>query len=166
MRIDVHNRKQAEVLDPRPNVWVISIYTPGDDPAALKEGWERVDRYCFSDIAGDCSEMLLWVDDLRKKGRGVILFDSDMAMDMYATLTAARHFNKDIVVHCDAGVSRSQAVARFARTYFDADVVSHTIGTDQSANGLVLRHLNAIVWTEKFEATKGSFTTHSDVNDE
>lgn len=150
MRVDVHNRRQAEALTPRPDVWVISIFTPGDKPARIMYGFERVEHFCFSDIAGDCGETLMWVDELRRKGREVILFNPSMAQAMLRVLYDAQAQGKDLIVHCDAGVSRSQAVARFARYAMGADVYSHTIWTDENANGLVLRHLNRIMWDEGY----------------
>lgn len=164
MRVDVYNRKQIEKVEPRPNVWVISITTPGDDPATLKDGWEGVERFCFSDIAGDSSEMLLWVADLRAKGTYVILFDEKMAQDIREIVALAKYEGKDLIVHCDAGVSRSQAIARFAREIFGADVVSHTIHTDQVCNGLVIRHLYRIVWMgeSRISTIPGSYTWQPD----
>ena len=168
MRIDVHSRKQVAVLEPRKNVWVISINTPGDEAAPLQPGWESVHRFCFSDIAGDSVEMMLWVRELQEQGREVILFDMAMAREIRYIVQQAVRFNKDLIIHCDAGVSRSQAVARWARQVFNAEVVSHTIGTDHHANGLVLRHLMWLEWQETF-ANRGTFTTdHEDAwgNDE
>jgi len=164
MRVDVHNRKQMAVLNPRENTWVISIHTPGDDPATLREGWERVDRFCFSDIAGDNSEIMLWVRDLEAKGRKVTLFDREMANAIREIIALARFKQKDIIVHCDAGVSRSQAVARFAREVFGADVVSHTIQTDMHCNGLVVRHLFRLIWDASpgFVAHKGTYRWEMD----
>ena len=166
MKIHIHNRKQIEVLAPRENTWVFSIYTPGDKPANILPGWEVVQRMCFSDIAGDNTEMMLWVRDLRESGREVILFDSELANDVREFIAMARYEGKDIVVHCDAGVSRSQAVARFAREVFGYDAVSHTIQTDMHCNGLVIRHLNRLIWQSggtPFE--KGSYTWEPEEND-
>jgi len=168
MRVDVHNRKQVKDLNPRENVWVISIHTPGDDPAALREGWERVDRYCFSDIAGDNSEILMWARDLRAQGQEIVLFDGEMANEIREIIALARFKQKDIVVHCDAGVSRSQAVARFAREVFGADVVSHTVQTDMHCNGLVVRHLFRLIWDASpgFVAHKGTYRWEPDIDPE
>lgn len=168
MKIHVHNRRQVEALLPRPNVWVISIHTPGDKPANLYPDWERVDRFCFSDIAGDSSEVLLWVQELRAKGREVILFNKEMANEIREIIALARFKGKDLVVHCDAGVSRSQGVARFAREVFGCDVVSHTINSDIAANGLVVRHLMRLIWeaSPNFVTHKGTFTWEPEEEDD
>lgn len=162
MRVDVHNRAQVETLTPRENVWVISIHTPGDDPAPLREGWERVERFCFSDITGDSTEIMLWVRSLQERGRCVALFNEAMAEQIREMLRLASWKKKDIVVHCDAGVSRSQAVARFARQLFNADVVSHTVQTDMHCNGLVLRLLMRKEWESQM--TEGSYTCEPEVS--
>jgi len=168
MQVHVHNRKQVATLEPRENVWVISIHTPDDEPAPLVEGWERVDRFCFSDIAGDNAEMMLWAQELRERlGRTVVFFNSEMALEIINILMEAQASGKDLIVHCDAGVSRSQAVARFARQAMGATVLSHTIGVDHVANSLVLRHLNRLVWREAVPGFKpateeGTFTLERD----
>jgi len=161
MRVDVYSRKQVAVLEPRKNVWVISIHTPGDEATPLVDGWESVHRFCFSDIAGDSAEMMLWAQEIRESGHEVVFFCIDMAMEIRHIVQQAHKLGKDLVVHCDAGVSRSQAIARWTRQVFNADVVSHTIGTDHHANGLVLRHLMWLAWQEAFK-DRGTFSVEHD----
>lgn len=150
-RIHVHNRAQIERLEPRPNALVISIWTPDSSVASIKDGWHSVHRFCFSDLAGTQSEVLLWKKSLEEMGRKVILFSEEMAKQIFEVLWIA-HFSpevEEVVVHCDAGVSRSQAVARVVRDAWGVDVISHTISTDHAANGLVLQIMHRIMWEDE-----------------
>ncbi len=88
---------------------LISISCPGD-PAPLKEGWGALLRLEFHDVlAKDDYEMA------RDDGTvlNIVAFKpshADMILDFIDSLP---HEVGAVVVHCDAGVSRSAAVARF-----------------------------------------------------
>jgi len=52
-----------------------------------------------------------------------------------------------LLVHCDAGISRSGAVATFASNYLNIDFQDEYI----KPNPYVLRILNNLIWNEKYQ---------------
>jgi predicted protein tyrosine phosphatase len=59
------------------------------------------------------------------------------------------HKDKDFVVHCDAGVSRSVAVGMYLRTLFEAELTTHAIHTTRAYNSLVHRMLMRRWWQDR-----------------
>lgn len=107
MIIKVLNIEEAEAYEPDPSEVCISITSP-TVRAALRDGWQDVLRIQFSDIDG-----LRW--GLTEKQTAEIastetLFSDDMARQVVAFVRKHWHA-KRIIVHCEAGVSRSAGVA-------------------------------------------------------
>lgn len=96
--IIVLSRERAEAYKPDPGEVCISITSPGGKVAALQPGWADVLRLQFAD---DC-----W-SDAPTRGVGITPADADRAVAFFAKhLSAPR-----VVVHCEAGVSRSVSMA-------------------------------------------------------
>lgn len=142
MRVDVHSLTHAQLLEPRENTVVISIRSPGAEPAQLNEGWEEVLR--------------LWFDDVVKVPTGPIvvkdltLFSEEHAQQIHEFVES--HLDKDFVIHCEAGVSRSVAVGLYLHDVYGADLLCHEIpGANPSAttNSRVHRALLRKHWMEQ-----------------
>lgn len=108
MKIIVMPRKAAENTitgHPKNKIITISIYSSGDSPADIKCS-EKICRLNFDDVSSDSVP-------------GTIPFSKDHAdqiIDFMNKNLAAEY----LLVHCDAGVSRSPAVASaIAEFYFD-----------------------------------------------
>lgn len=140
-RVDVYNREQACALAARPDVAVISISGPGK-AAPLAEGWREVLRLEFHDIDPK------WGVILDNDGKPCIPFDESHVEQVFAF--AERNSDCDLVIHCDAGVSRSVATGLFISNEFGGELHTHAIHTTRAANGHVLTLLNRRVWHSHF----------------
>lgn len=100
------SRLEAEALLPKENWACISISTPGDGLAELREGWFAIHRTYFHDI------------DTRTSG--LIQFNLHIARQIIEFVRVLDDEDKDVVliIHCDAGISRSGAVALFINEWF------------------------------------------------
>lgn len=145
MRVDVYNREHACGLEPTPNTVVISITDPPEGPlpvlsgtdAPLKAGWDDILRLQFHDVVRIPSGM-----------EDVVAFCMDDADAIHAFIE--RYLDKDFMIHCSAGVSRSVAVGSFMREIFDADLKLHETHTDEHCNARVRRGLLRKYWKGHF----------------
>ena len=126
-----------------PGVVVISITDPGD-PLPLPE-WDKVTRLEFDDIE-DREEIL--AQDVRRRNGELgkpVPFTEKMAK--LIMLLLSDNPTSDFIVHCNAGVSRSVAVARFISEETGRKLILRgNVWSDVNANGLVLRLLHRQVW--------------------
>jgi predicted protein tyrosine phosphatase len=116
MRVEFRSREEAEDSRPDFSAAVISISDPGSRPVDLKPGWHDVLSIQFHDI-----------DMCKAYGahlRADILKRYSPAMMEHAETIASfvRRVKAEgverIMVHCEAGISRSAAVAKWiADTY-------------------------------------------------
>lgn len=122
LRVFVTDRNGARTLKPsEPFVW-ISIATPDDPAAAVSENSSGVLRLWFHDLETAPGEAFGAVYGPHK------LFDPGMASEVLRfVLDTARRGISVICVHCDAGVSRSGAVAKWLADTFDAGVSSDRV---------------------------------------
>lgn len=147
MRVDVYSRQQAVELVPVEGTVVISISSPGKE-APLQEGWDDILRVGFHDVVIPRAEMPVLVEPGVGKV-AVVMFDETMAaaIDKFAW----KYHDKNFMVHCDAGVSRSVAVGLFLKEIFQAELFTHAIHTTRAANGLVHRMLVRKYWQERLD---------------
>lgn len=137
-QVDVHNREQAESLEPIEGTVVISISGPGR-PAHLKDGWEDVLHLEFDDVVKPHSA----VPDL-------VLFSQTHVDKVHAFVEKHVEAGKDFVIHCDAGVSRSVAVGMYVNEVYGGDLNLHAIHTTAAANSRVHRGLVRKHWASRF----------------
>jgi predicted protein tyrosine phosphatase len=141
MKVDVYSREHACALEPTPNTVVISITDPPMGPlpvlsgtdAPLKAGWDDILRLQFHDVVRIPSGM-----------QDVVVFCIADADVIHAFI--AKYPDKDYMIHCAAGVSRSVAVGSFMREIHDADLHLHEIHTDEHCNSRVRRALLDKYW--------------------
>lgn len=95
----------AEELEPDETWGLVSIRSPGK-VVGLKEGWGFVLPMEFNDIT--------------TKFANFKCFDTDLAHELIAWLEniVAQGKIGSLVIHCEQGVSRSQAVGLFAHKYY------------------------------------------------
>lgn len=111
--IRVGSLKWAQALEPDPETVVISIVGPGRT-ASLKEGWKDVLSLEFYDL--DPVKFDFDLDDLEMHGA----FGPKHAQEILTFLS--KHKGSPLVIHCEAGISRSVAVGRFAATLMNVPV--------------------------------------------
>lgn len=145
------SRLQAEALSPCPDTVVISITTPGDLPASLPEGFRDVLRLSFDDLSEEMLGVPLGAipddtpDDTQVRWK---VYQLARATDAEAICDFLAYYARSpvavsVVVHCDAGVSRSAAVARFIAGRYSTPIVN--VAPDTSyANSRLLRLLNKV----------------------
>lgn len=119
MNVYVTNRFGARSLKPpQPFVW-ISVSTPGDPEALLSERFHAALRLWFHDLETAPGEAFGKVYGPHR------LFNERMAHEVIRFVAAAmRQGIQNVCVHCDAGVSRSGAIALWMRDTFGARVYS------------------------------------------
>lgn len=101
--ISVCGRCDAEELTARSDWAVISIHDPGSERAALKEGWHEILHLAFHDKE----------DESLAKATGLWkLFSPDQARRCWEFVNRERPYVRGLLVHCNAGLSRSPAIAR------------------------------------------------------
>lgn len=93
------SREIAEEMMPSPDVGIISISDPDSRIVALRPGWGAVLRLRFH--------------DLTHQWQNYVLMSADQAIDVLEWLHEHETRLSGIVVHCEAGISRSAAVAKF-----------------------------------------------------
>ena len=121
----VCNRKEAESAIFNKQVAIISLYTPGDTPAIIKQDDYQVLHLCCHDL-----------DDPKREGQVISygpaaeyrapvtlsLFSDGQALQVIGFVEAMiakgiKHF----IVHCDAGISRSPGVAVALKIIYNYD---------------------------------------------
>ena len=118
MKVFVCNRKQAEsdlseVTSARN---VISISTPGFPIAKLPGDWVwRLNLQFHDVIQEDCE----YKD---ADGNDFVIFTKEMANQVIRFVELI-HENREILIHCDAGISRSMAMGRFVSTFTPRELV-------------------------------------------
>ncbi|MFI5340708.1 MAG: hypothetical protein ACHQ7N_12830 [Candidatus Methylomirabilales bacterium] len=111
MRLTFMGRGAAERLRLADKYVMVSITDPGSRPAALHDpACVAVLRLEFHDL-----------DELPGFGGAFVLFTPEMAAQVAAFVEQWRDDVSRIVVHCEAGISRSCAVASALALYFTGD---------------------------------------------
>lgn len=122
-------RKIAENMDDGDAVLISVIHSDQPFPEH-HSGWEDIHYFVF--------------DDITMSTGGLITFDLDMATKLVSLVKTC---DSDIVVHCEAGMSRSAAIAKWVADNYDFDLVLHPkgIGTVAHYNELVYSVLDASI---------------------
>jgi predicted protein tyrosine phosphatase len=84
---------------PLPDVGMISLTDPGSRLATLRKGWGAVLKLRFHDID--------------KQWQNYVMMSVDQARELLEWVEKNEEKLTGIVVHCEAGISRSAAVAKF-----------------------------------------------------
>lgn len=134
MRVDVYSKYHAAEIEPTRGTVVISIGSP-DESYTLKPGWEDTLRIEFDDVVRIPTGMT---------GHNIIGFCMEHANTLHEFIE--RHLDKDFLIHCSAGVSRSVAVGSFMREVHEADLHLHETHTDEHCNSRVRRGLMDKYW--------------------
>lgn len=110
------SRYAAEQLSPNTNGCVISVTDPHRPPASINEGWRDILRLQFHDLV----RVDDWPGDDLLPGPCIIF--SDTHAEQVIAFLDHWHLLEDgptrLIVHCEMGVSRSAAIARFAAQRF------------------------------------------------
>lgn len=108
MKIMFVNRITAEKMELPADSAMISITTPGDDLVEFLGEWAYLHRVVFFDS-----------DEIGASEQYPPI-TMDQANALYDFLKSLKIVNPlFLIVHCDGGISRSAAVAKFAAEYFD-----------------------------------------------
>jgi len=145
MRFRVVNREEACRWNPvgEPHV-IISIHSPPDEKAAVKENefTRAVLHLGFHDL--DQEPGFSW----RKVYGEPIMFTPAMAQEIADFVAGHYHEISVIVVHCDAGHSRSPAVAAALAYRYDELETSNWFFEHRCPNRLVHRMLLNVLMDE------------------
>jgi predicted protein tyrosine phosphatase len=132
--VRVYRRGQMKFVEPEDSVNLISIWSLnfmarseyGKEDVPM-EGWNDVIKLEFDDIVSFSPKMKL------------VPFDTKMADDLLSFIEV--HEGEEFVVHCDAGMSRSVAVACFLRDDLGYDADLYAIDTDKYRNVTIMNAL-------------------------
>lgn len=109
------SKAEAEALVPEPGWYIISIRSPHEPAAVLRQGWAGVLHLVFDDI--DLNNRDAWgtVWTPEKMGRPLVPFDRSHLglIDLFVDQAINDHHTQGILINCGAGLSRSQAVRQW-----------------------------------------------------
>jgi len=141
MKVQVYSRKHMKEIEQDVDTCLISIwgkialatqnYSEDDVPM---DNWRDVLKLEFDDAVDPVLNMDL------------TLFDEEMAKKTVAFIEKYKGLN--FVVHCDAGISRSVAVATFMKDVYEYDRELFEISSDQFRNIHVMNLLRR-AWYEQ-----------------
>ena len=137
--IRVYNRTQMKSVKPEDSVNLISIWSLnfmarsqyGKEDVPM-DGWKDVMKLEFDDVVSFTPQPKL------------VPFDAKMADELLSFMES--HMGEEFVVHCDAGMSRSVAVACFLRDHYDYDVEIYSIDTDKYRNVTIMNMLRRALY--------------------
>jgi hypothetical protein len=119
--VSKHRAEIMTVLPDNDNTAIISCITPTQRQAVLDENWANVLRLTFSDAyPGD-----LYTPE-REGAENVVLFNKEHAEKIIEFLDTIHNSVDYLVMHCNAGVSRSPAVLDFVGDAYGYQVCSNT----------------------------------------
>jgi len=115
MRVDFCSKRMAEEAEPDPSVAVISITNYKDPSANLKPGWLAVLRVQFDDIDPGRNISPFLKADMLSVYRPMTEEQAEEILGFADVMVGSFNEATGILVHCEMGVSRSAAVAKFLR---------------------------------------------------
>jgi hypothetical protein len=122
------SRSIAELLFPIKDCALISISNSLSHPAQIKPGWEHIKRVYFVDGSYTHSDILTAGVNFKKDYASYINREIAIQIRQFIHEIIGAGINS-IVVHCNAGESRSGAVAKYIAETYDF-VPSNRINTD------------------------------------
>ena len=119
----VCNRKEAEHALLHDGMAVISIHTPGDEPADIRHPNDLVLHLCFSDISDPKLGTKLEIAAAENPGAIAMTMFSDQQARAVLDFVDAMMVRKitHFLIHCDAGLSRSPGVAVALNQIYNED---------------------------------------------
>ena len=135
-QVDVYSRKQVSEMRPDPRVCLISVWSTialatqdyKDMPIDLT-GWKDSLRQDYDDVTS-----LVGVPHIM-----CTLFSRAQAHELLRYIEG--HPGEDFIVHCDAGMSRSVAIAAFMAAFYGYKPVFNVTGHDNFRNIRVFNEL-------------------------
>ena len=122
MKIKSLSKQKASKYRPINNCLIISIQDGEKEYLPFKERTNHITRNRYKDI------LFLYFDDLNSKDLEKDPYNSFAFKDYHAEQIISflkKHYHAqdfdEIIIHCQAGVSRSHAVALFTAKYFEKD---------------------------------------------
>lgn len=136
-RVAVCSRTNVVKIHPMPDVALVSISTPREDyeKVVVLDGWHDSIALEFHDTIEPGKDFF---------GRRMVLFDNVRAEKLYNFLE--KNQKRDIIVHCNAGISRSMAVGRFMHDYYGhtLDLTDAGVQTTDYSNIIVYNLLRRL----------------------
>lgn len=144
-------RVQASVIIPSRNHGMISISCPSD-PAELNQLWtrERLLRLQFHD-ADDEGNINLMLGQKVMGTIGAKLFSQSDAKQVIEFAENLKNQVDTIFVHCDAGISRSAAVAKFIAEMYSLRFPESYMLYNKYVYRVLRNTLNNMTWKERYE---------------
>ena len=129
---------------PASNFSIISIYSHPDEELFTPDNLIKVRKLGCHEVLS-----LMFQDADPEKEDTDFPFTLDHAQQIKNFLDKIRDMDKEmmLLLHCDAGISRSGAVATFSSSYLDIDYRDEYI----KPNPYILRTLNNLLWSEKWQ---------------
>ena len=121
-------------MEADPYKCLLSISTPFKDycQTPTLAGWMDVISLEFDDVQSLGAVAFI--------GPSVVRFHTEQAIQLLEFLN--KYFGRDMVVHCDAGISRSVAIGCFMRDHLDYELELHGGQNEDDMNKWVYRVLN------------------------
>lgn len=138
MKVTVYSRNAASKLPPDSEKVLISISSPTKeyDYDVPSKGWKHFLPIEFDDFANE-EHFIEW--DNPKS----VLFNRELGKKIIDTIKEYKP--AEMIVHCDAGISRSVAIGAFIRDFFSYELVLTEWSDDRSKNQLVYNILRRIM---------------------
>lgn len=114
--------------------------------------WFGEDQYYMNSIfeKEHNNVLILTFDDVENSINGNISFDEKMANKLIEFIDQNK--NRDFIIHCAAGISRSGAIGTFIKDYLELNSEEFKkYNPYVQPNSHVLRVLNKIFWDKKYK---------------
>lgn len=121
MKATVKCRMDA-IQNPDVNRVLISIGSAGYvyEPEPHQDDWKDILLVKFDDITSDLYEL----SDYGEVSYKLMDFDDAVEIDNFIK----KNIGEEFVIHCDAGISRSTAVASYMEKYYDYEIEWYSTG--------------------------------------
>jgi len=141
MKVDVLNRRTVSAMVPLADTCLVSIWSEimlasqhYDDMPITFDGWKASLRLDFDDVTLNDQKVLIMNPMMRHDSSG---FETTPFSEEHAN--ALLDFidvndGSPFVIHCDAGISRSAAMASFMEMAYGYDATYHQTGDDKHRN--------------------------------